>query len=173
GDGVVSETLEAQSAHNIGGPVLGQKRQNRLPYRGAMHWVAGPDARDHAHRAGGLDFVDVDDARSLQNAQVCSLLGFGNQATKVRLGAVAQIVLLDSPIAEVEQAQAEAELAGAGSLHHAMTLQNHQKTVRGALVKLQGRGNLRQSQRHIALPQQIQYGKCPVQSLNFVAALRS
>ena len=108
----------------------------------------------------------------LKNAQVRGLLGLGHQAAQVRLGAVAQIVLLDGAVAEIEEPQAQAELAARGALHHAVPLQNHQKAVRGALVQLQGRGNLRQSQRRIALPKQIQYGKSPVQGLNFVGALR-
>jgi hypothetical protein len=39
-------------------------------------------------------------------------------------------------------------------------------------VQLQGQGNLRQSQRRIALSQQIQNGKGAVEGLNFVGALR-
>ena len=62
-------------------------------------------------------------------------------------------------------------LPAAGALHHAVPLQNHQKTVRGAFVQLQGRGNLRQSQRSIALTQQIQNGKSPVQGLNLYKCL--
>ena len=54
-----------------------------------------------------------------------------------------------------------------------MPLQNHQKAVRGALMQLQRRGNLRQSQRRIAFSEQVQNGKGPVQGLNFVGALRS
>jgi hypothetical protein len=43
--------------------------------------------------------------------QGARLLGLGNKSPKVRLGAVAEVVLFDGPIAEVEQAQAQAELA--------------------------------------------------------------
>jgi pyruvate/2-oxoglutarate dehydrogenase complex dihydrolipoamide acyltransferase (E2) component len=39
-------------------------------------------------------------------------------------------------------------------------------------VQLQRRGNLRQSQRRVALSKQVEHGKSPVQSLNFVRALR-
>ena len=76
-----------------------------------MHGIAGPDARNHAHRARGLNLVDVDDARRLQQSQMRRLLGFGHQAPQVRLRAVAQIVLLNGAIAEVEQPQAEPEFA--------------------------------------------------------------
>jgi hypothetical protein len=62
-----------------------------------------------------------------------------------------------------------------GALHHAVMLQNHQKAVRGALVQLQGRGYLRQSQRHIALAQQIQIRQMPgpgPELYSFLAGLR-
>ena len=98
------------------------------------------------------------------------LLGLVDQAAQVRLGAVAQVVLLNGPVAQVKQPQTEAELACGGAFHHAVPLQNHQEAVRGALVQLQGRRNLRQSQRCIALREQIQNGKSPVQGLNFVGA---
>ena len=61
----------------------------------------------------------------------------------------------------------------ARALHHVVPLQNHQKPVRGALVQLQRRCNLRQAERRFALTQQIQNSKCPVQSLNFICALGS
>src|SRR5208337_3569349 len=67
---------------------------------------------------------------------------------------------------------AQAELAVGRAFHHVVPLQNHQKTVRGALVQLQGGGHLRQSQRRVALAEQIQYGEGPVQGLYFVGALR-
>ena len=44
--------------------------------------------------------------------------------------------------------------------------------MRRALMQLQRRGNLRKAQRRIALRQKIQYGECPVQSLNLIDALR-
>jgi hypothetical protein len=99
------------------------------------------------------------------------LFGLGNQAAQVRLRAVAQIVLLNRPVAEVEQPQPQAELAVRGALHHAVPLQNHQEAVRRALVQLQRRGHLRQAERRLALAKQIQYGKSPVEGLNFVGAL--
>jgi hypothetical protein len=37
-----------------------------------------------------------------------------------------------------------------------MAFQNHQEAVCGALVQLQGRGDLRQSKRHFAFCEQIQ-----------------
>jgi len=101
-----------------------------------VHGVAGADSRNHANRAGRLDFVDVNNPRSLKNAQVSGLFGL---RTRRRSGAgtVAQIVLLDRPISEVEQAKAETELASRSALHHAVTLQNHEKAMRRALVQLQ------------------------------------
>jgi hypothetical protein len=44
--------------------------------------------------------------------------------------------------------------------------------MRGALVQLEQRGNLRQTLRRVALSKQIQNGECPVKGLNFVSALR-
>ena len=93
------EALEAGAAQHLGDPLLGQERQHRLAHRGAMHRVAGADAGNHAHRAGRLDLVDVDDVRALQDAQVRRLLGLGHQPAKVRLRALAQVILLDGAIA--------------------------------------------------------------------------
>ena len=92
------------------------------------------------------------------------LLGLGHQPAQVRLGAVAQIVLLDGAVAEVEEPQPKAELPAGRALHHAMPLQNHQEAVRGALVQLQRRGHLRQAQRRVALAKQIQNGKSAVEA---------
>ena len=65
------------------------------------------------------------------------LLRLGNQTPQVRLRAVAEVILFNRPVAEVEQTQAQAELAVHGPLHHAMPLQNHEKAVRRALVQLE------------------------------------
>ena len=87
-----------------------------------MHRVTGADAGNHAHRAGRLDLVDVNDVRGLQDAQVRGLFGFGHQAAQMRLGAVAQIELLDGPVSQVKELQPQAEFAVGGALHHAMPL---------------------------------------------------
>jgi hypothetical protein len=39
-------------------------------------------------------------------------------------------------------------------------------------MELKGRGNLCQTKGRIALSQQVEHGKCPVECLNFVGALR-
>jgi hypothetical protein len=101
-----------------------------------MHRVTGPDAGNHPHRAGWLDLIYIDNARCLQNAQMRCLLGLGHQAAQMRLGAVPEVVLLNGSIAKVEKAQAQAELAARGALNHAVPLQNHEKAMGGALVKL-------------------------------------
>src|SRR6185437_12194018 len=100
------------------------------------------------------------------------LLGLGHQSAQVRLGPVAQIVLLDGAVAKIEKPQPKPEFAGPRALDHAVPLQNHQEAVCRALVQLQRGRNLRQAQRHIAFSQQIQYGKRAVESLNLIGTLR-
>jgi hypothetical protein len=120
---------------------------------------------------GRLNLVDIDDARSLQNAQVGCFLRFGNQAPEMRLGAITQVVLLDGAITKVEQTEAQAKLTACGPLHHTVLFEDHQKAVRCAFVQLQSRGNLSQTKGRIALREQIENGKCPVQCLNLIGAL--
>ena len=161
----MGEALEPQSPDDVVDALLGKKRKDGLAHRGAVYRVAGPDSRDHAHGAAGLDLVDVDDARLLENAEVGRLLSFGYQAAQVRLGALAQIVLLNGAIAEVEQPQAQPELAAGSALDHVVPLEHHQEAVRGALVKLQRGSHLRQAQRSLALAEQIENRESAIQEL--------
>jgi hypothetical protein len=55
----------------------------------------------------------------------------------MRLGTVAQVILLDGAIAEVEEAQAEPEFAVDRALNHAVPLKNHEEAVRRAFMQLQ------------------------------------
>ena len=87
------------------------------------------------------------------------LLGLSHQAAQVRLGAVAQVVLLNCAIAKVKEAQTKAKLAAGGALDHVVAFQHHQEAVRGALVKLQGAGHMGQAERRVALAQQVKNGK--------------
>src|SRR5580700_6099478 len=88
------------------------------------------------------------------------------------LRALPQVILLDGTVAKIKQPQAQPELSVTGALDHAMALKNHQKTMSRALMQLQRRGDLGQTQRRLTLPQEIQNGKCPVEGLNFIGALR-
>lgn len=137
-----------------------------------MHRIAGADAGNHAHGPGRLNFVDINDPRRLQDAQMRSLLGLRHQTTQVRLSAFPQVILLNGAVAEIKEPQPEPEFSVAGPLDHPVPLQNHQKTVRGAFVQAQGCRHLRQSQRGITLAEQIQDRKGAVQSLYFVGALQ-
>ena len=137
-----------------------------------MHRIAGANPRNHAHRTGRFDLVDVDNARLLENTQMRGLLRLGNQAAKVRLRTLAQVILLNGTIAKIEKTKSEPELAVARALNHVVPLEDHQEAVRRALVQLQRRRYLRQSQRRFAFAKQIQNGESPVQSLNFVCTLR-
>jgi hypothetical protein len=101
-----------------------------------MNGIARPDARNHAHGAPGLDLVDVNDACLLEDAQVGRFFGLGNQAAQVGLSTIAQIVLLDCAISKIKQPETQAKLSIGGALDHVMPLENHQKPVRRALVKL-------------------------------------
>ena len=167
----MGEAFEAEPPDDVVDALFRQEREDRLADRCAVHGIAGPDTRNHAHGAAGLDLVDVDDARLLENAQVGRLLGFGHQAAQVRLGAFAQIVLLNRAIAEIEQPQAQPELAVGGALHHVVAFEHHQKAVRGALVKLQRGSDLRQAQRSLTFAEQIENRESAVQSLNLICAL--
>jgi hypothetical protein len=164
--------LEPKPPDDVVDPFLGEERKDGFAHRRTVHRVAGADAGNHAHGAAGLNLVDIDHACLFENAQVSRLLGLSHQAAQVRLGALAQIVLLDGAVAEVEQPQAQPELAVGSAFHHVMAFEHHEKAVRSALVKLQGRGNLGQAQRSLTFTEQIQDRKGAVQSLNFISAMR-
>jgi hypothetical protein len=68
---------------------------------------------------------------------VGGFFGFGYESAKMRLSAVAQVILFDGAVPEVEQSEAEAKLSGRGSLHHAVPLKDHQEAVGSAFVQLQ------------------------------------
>jgi hypothetical protein len=137
-----------------------------------MHGIAGSDARNHTDRTRGLNLVDVDHAGLFEDAQVSRFLGFGDETAQVGLSALAEIVLLNGAVSEVEEAETEAELSGGGPLNHAVALQHHEEAVRGALVQLQRRCNLGQTQGNLALAKQIKYSKGTVECLNFICPLR-
>ena len=170
GDGAMGEALELGAADDVGDALLGEEGKDCLADGSAMDRVTCADAGNHADTARGLDFVYVNYVGSLENAEVRGLLGFGNEAAEMGLGAVAEVVLFDGAVAEVEEAQAEAELAGGGALDHAVTLEDHEEAMGGALVKLQSGGNLGQAEGGIALAEQVEYGKGPVEGLDFVGA---
>ena len=167
-DGAMGEALELGAAMMSAMRSSGKEGEDGLADGSAMDWVTCADAGDHADGARGLDFVDVNDVGALENAEVRGLLGFCDEAAEMGLGAVAEVVLLNGAVAEVEEAQAETELAGGGALDHAMALENHEESMGGALVKLQSRSDLRQAEGGIALAEKVEYGKGPVEGLDFV-----
>jgi hypothetical protein len=167
------EALEADAPDNFSGPLRRQERKDRLSDRGAVDGVAGADARNHADGAGGFNLVNVDNARRFKQGEVRCFLGFSNEAAQVRLGAIAEVVLLDGAIAKIEKAKAEAEFSVGRALDHAMALKNHEEAVRSAFVQLQRSGNLCQSERGFTFAEQVENGKGTIEGLDFVGALGS
>jgi hypothetical protein len=110
--------------------------------------------------------------RALKNAQMRSLFGFSDQLAQVGLSAVAQVVLIDGPVTQIEEPETETEFAAGGALNHAMAFENHEKTMRGTFMQLQRRGNLCQTLRRVALAKQIEDGEGSVKGLNFIGTLR-
>src|SRR6266702_8994565 len=116
------KALEFRAANHVSDAFLGQEGENRFPHRRAVDRVAGADAGNHANRSSRLDLVEVDNVSLLKNTEMRRFLGFHHQFAQMWLGAIAQIVLLDGPVAKVEKPQTKSKLAIYGTLHHVVTL---------------------------------------------------
>ena len=92
-----------------------------------------------------------------------------NRAFKIGPGTLAQIELADSFRTEFEELEPEPILACVRVfLNQAMTLKHHNQSMRSALVELEHRGDLHQSEIWSLMRENFEQRQCSVDYLNLV-----